>query len=60
MSSEQIDKQQQNFNRLINQLRKADLQEVRAILSEREISQLEPELTPEIVEALQAKIAKKN
>ena len=59
MSLEQIDEQQQNFDRLVDRLSKAERKESEIILSEREIAQPEPELTPDIVEMLQAKIAKK-
>lgn len=48
--------QRENFNNLISQLKTADIEEVEEVLSQREIVQPEPELTPDIINQLQAKI----
>jgi hypothetical protein len=60
ISPEKIEEQQRNFDRLINQLGQANSKEIATILSEREISAPEPELTPEAIAIIRDKIAKKN
>ena len=55
-SKEDIEKQQHNFNNLVAQLEQADAKEIDRLLSQREVVQPEPELTPDIVNRLQAKI----
>ena len=55
-SQEDIEKQQHNFNNLVAQLEQADAKEIDRVLSQREVVQPEPELTPDIVHCLQAKI----
>ena len=48
--------QQQNFDNLIAQLGKANEQEIEKILSQREVVQTEPELTPDLVNRLKTRI----
>lgn len=60
ISQVKIDEQQRNFDRLITQLGNADSKEIEAALSEREITEPEPELTPEAIALIRAKIAKKD
>ena len=55
-SKEDIEKQQHNFNNLVAQLEQADAKEIDRLLSQREVVQPEPELTPDIVNCLKAKI----
>jgi hypothetical protein len=52
--------QQENFNKLRSQLRKADTKEIKKVLSQREIVEPELELTPEIIARIKAKIKDKN
>ena len=58
-SKEDLELQQENFNKLRSQLRQADAKEIEKILSQREIVEPEPELTPEIIDRLKAKIKDK-
>lgn len=55
-SKEDRELQQENFNKLRSQLKKADPKEIEKILSQREIVEPEPELTPQIIDRLKAKI----
>lgn len=55
-SKEEREQQEKNFNNLIAQLEKADEKEIERVLSQREIVQPEPELTPEIINLLKTKI----
>lgn len=55
-SKEDREKQQHNFNNLVAQLEKADAKEIDRLLSQREVVQPEPELTPDIVNRLKVKI----
>ena len=48
--------QQRNYNYLIAQLGKADEKEIEKILSQREVVQSEPELTPDLVNLLKKRI----
>lgn len=56
ISQEDITKQQENFNKLIAKLGEVNSEEVKQALSKREIVEPEAELTPEIINRLQAKI----
>ncbi|MBE9046591.1 toxin-antitoxin system HicB family antitoxin [Pleurocapsales cyanobacterium LEGE 10410] len=58
ISKEDIAKQQENFEQLLAKLEKADAQEIEQVLSQREIVNPEPALTPNIVERLKTKIKK--
>lgn len=55
-SKEEREQQEKNFNNLIAQLEKADEKEIERVLSQREIVQPEPKLTPEIINLLKTKI----
>ena len=59
ISKEDTEKQQENFNNLLLQLGKADAKEIEKVLSQREIVDPEPELTPDIINQLQTKIKNK-
>ena len=48
--------QQQNFENLIAQLGKADENDIEKVLSQREVVQVEPELTTDIVNRLKTRI----
>ena len=56
ISKENIAKQQENFNSLLLELGKADVKEIKKALSQREVVNPEPELTPEIIHQLKTKI----
>lgn len=56
ISQENLLKQQENFNNLLAQLEKADTKKVEKALSQREIVDPEPELTPDIINRLKTKI----
>jgi hypothetical protein len=58
-SQEEQGRQQENFNKLRSQLRKADTKEIEKVLSQREIVEPESELTPEIIARIKAKIKDK-
>lgn len=60
LSNEDIAKQQENFNKLIAKLGEANSEEVKQALSKREIVEPEAELTPEIINRLQAKMNNQN
>jgi uncharacterized membrane protein len=60
ISKEDIEKQQNNFNDLIGQLGQADAKKIQKVLSKREVVQPEPELTPDIINRLKAKIKDEN
>ena len=60
ISKEDIDKQQEKFNKLIAKLGEVNSAEVKQALSQREIVEPEAELTPEIINRLQAKIQNQN
>ena len=48
--------QHQNFDNLVAQLGKADEKEIEKRLSQREVIQTEPELTPDLVDRLKTRI----
>lgn len=48
--------QQKNFDNLLEQLGKAEVTEIEKVLSQREVVQPEPELTPDIVNRLKTQI----
>ena len=48
--------QQNNFENLLEQLGKAYVTEIEQVLSQREVIQAEPELTPDIVNSIKTKI----
>ncbi|MDJ0898580.1 MAG: toxin-antitoxin system HicB family antitoxin [Xenococcus sp. MO_188.B8] len=52
--------QQQNFDNLVAQLGKADENEIEKVLSQRKVVQVEPELTPDIVNRLKTLIQNQN
>lgn len=56
ISKEEREQQKKNFDNLIMQLRTADEKEIERVLSQREVVQPEPELTPEIINRLKTKI----
>jgi uncharacterized membrane protein len=56
ISKEECEQQKKNFDNLIMQLRTADEKEIERVLSQREVVQSEPELTPEIISRLKTKI----
>jgi inner membrane protein involved in colicin E2 resistance len=56
ISKEEREQQKKNFDNLIMQLRTADEKEIERVLSQREVVQPEPELTPEIISRLKTKI----
>ena len=56
ISKEDIVQQQENFKQLLEKLGKADTQEIEQVLSQREIVNPEPALTPDIVNQLKTKI----
>ncbi|MFM2313094.1 MAG: hypothetical protein RLZZ04_2370 [Cyanobacteriota bacterium] len=58
ISKEDIAMQQNNFANLLTQLGEADTKEIERVLSQREIVQPEPELTPQIINRLKSKIQK--
>lgn len=58
--SDQRDEQQLHFERLLNQLGKAETEDLTKILSARELSEPEPELTSDAIAAIKAKIAKEH
>ena len=60
LGNEDIAKQQENFNKLIAKLGEVNSEEVKQALSKREIVEPEAELTPEIINRLQAKIQNQN
>ena len=68
ITSEKRDEQKLHFERLLNQLGKAESEDITKILSARELSEPEPELTPDAprkadlfeIAAIKAKIAKKH
>jgi hypothetical protein len=60
ISQDDRELQQENFNRLRSQLRKADAKEIKKVLSQREIVEPESELTPEIIDRIKANINEKN
>lgn len=51
-----VEQQRHNFDHLMAQLRTADEKEIGRVLSQREVVQPEPELTPEIINRLKTKI----
>ncbi|MEL6439191.1 MAG: toxin-antitoxin system HicB family antitoxin [Cyanobacteria bacterium J06621_8] len=59
-SEEDIKIQQENFNNLVGELEEANPQEIAKVLSQREVVEPEPELTPEIVNRLKTKIQNSN
>lgn len=56
ISKENITKQQENFEQLLAKLGKADVKETETILSKREITDPEPELSSDIINRFKAKI----
>ena len=58
ISKENIEKQQENFNSLLLELGKASAKEIEIekVLSQREIVNPEPELTPDIIHRLKTKV----
>ena len=60
MNSQFLEQQRKNFNNLISQLKTADIEEVREVLSQREIVSPETELTPDIIHRLKVKIKNSN
>ncbi|MGL5795641.1 MAG: toxin-antitoxin system HicB family antitoxin [Waterburya sp.] len=56
ISKEEREQQKKNFDNLMAQLRTADEKEIERVLSQREVVQPEPELTPEIINRLKTKI----
>jgi uncharacterized membrane protein len=56
ISKEDIQKQQNNFANLLAQLGEADAKEIEKVLSQREVVQPEPELTPDVINRLKIKI----
>ncbi len=56
ISQEEREQQKKNFDHLMAQLRTADEKEIERVLSQREVVQAEPELTPEIINRLKSKI----
>lgn len=56
MSSNNLNQQYQDFRNLVNKLGQADPEEIRRVLSQREVVEPEPELTSQIVDRLKAKI----
>jgi HicB family len=56
ISKKDIAMQQNNFANLLAQLGEADVKEIEKVLSQREIVQSEPELTPDIINRLKIKI----
>jgi hypothetical protein len=55
-SKQEREQQKQSFDNLMAQLRTADEKEIQRVLSQREVVQPEPELTPEIINLLKSKI----
>ncbi|MEY2856370.1 MAG: hypothetical protein RLZZ74_679 [Cyanobacteriota bacterium] len=55
-SKEDIAMQHNNFANLLAQLGEADVKEIEKVLSQREVVQPEPELTPDIINRLKIKI----
>ncbi len=60
VTAKKRDEQQLNFERLLNQLGKAEPEDITKILSARELSEPESELTPDAIAAIKAKIAKEH
>lgn len=56
ISKEDIVKQQENFDNLLAQLKTVDAEEIDKALSQREIVDPEPELTPDTINRLKTKI----
>lgn len=58
ISKEDLAKQQENFDNLLAQLGTADEKEIENVLAQREITNPEPELTPDVIDRLRVKIQK--
>lgn len=59
ISKEDMVKQQENFDKLLAQLENADATNIDKILSQREIVNPQPELTPDIINRLKVKMQNK-
>ena len=59
ISKENIEKQQENFNKLLTQLKEVDAEDIEKVLSQREVVNPEPELTLDTIHRLKAKIQNK-
>ena len=55
-SKKDIVKQQENFDNLLKKLERADDEEIQKVLLQREVVNTEPELTPDVIHRLKAKI----
>lgn len=60
MNSQSLEQQRKNFNNLISQLKTANIEKVKDVLSQRKIVQPESELTPDTINRLRAKIQNQN
>lgn len=58
ISTEDVVKQQENFDNLLIQLETADPKKIEKVLAQREVVNPEPELTPDIIDRLKTKIKK--
>jgi hypothetical protein len=58
ISTEDVVKQQENFDNLLIQLETADTKKIEKVLAQREVVNPEPELTPDIIDRLKTKIKK--
>ena len=59
MSENNIEQQRQDIDKLFAQIETGDTEEIKKVLSQREIVNPEPELTPDIINRLKAKIKNK-